>query len=214
MRNFTAELCVLDADDVLEMFWSVLNLGGPAPGGWHQVHDLKVVFTRAGDGATVELPLSGHIAGFHAWYRMRGGMISILPNSFYFNLAAGEWSVYLEGALQDAQPLCLFADAFHDLFHYQAIKDYYERAKAPMLEKLYVTEEDLCALQPFRIYAGVLSLATARTAAIGYRQANRLHQVTLSYADVAEITRPGAAAAAGNPAGSAQLLSYAVALSA
>ena len=75
----------------------MLDLGGPAPGGWHQVHDLKVVFERAGDGATVELPLARHVAGFHAWYRMRGGMISVLPNSFYFNLDAGEWSVSLVG---------------------------------------------------------------------------------------------------------------------
>ena len=89
MKNFTAEVCILDAGDVLELFWSILDLGGPAPGGWHQVHDLKLVLDRAGDGAKVELPLSGHVAGFHAWYRVRGGMVSILPASFYFSLGAG-----------------------------------------------------------------------------------------------------------------------------
>ena len=190
MEHFTAELCVLDAGDVLELFWSVVDLGGPAPGGWHQVHDLKVVFERGGDGATVELPLSDHIAGFHAWYRMRGGMISVLPNSFYFDLAAGEWDVTLVGALQDAQPLCLFADAFHDVFHYRQIKDYYDRAKAPMLEDRFVTEEDLCRLQPFRIAAGALHLDRGRTGSIGYRQGDRLHHVAVSYADVEDVPVP------------------------
>ena len=48
MRQFTAELCVLDAPgEALELFWSILDLGGPAPGGWHQVHDLKVEIGRA-----------------------------------------------------------------------------------------------------------------------------------------------------------------------
>ncbi len=190
MKNFTAELCLLDACEVLELFWSVIDLGGPAPGGWHQVHDLKVVFERAGDGVKVELPLSGHIAGFHAWYRMRGGMISVLPGSFYFNLEAGDWTVSLTGSLQDARPLCLFADAFHDLFHYAAIKDFYEHAKAPMLEKHHVTPEDLSPLQPFRIAAGTLHLEKGRTGAIGYRQANRLHHEPVSYADVANVPVP------------------------
>jgi hypothetical protein len=191
MKHFTAELCVLDAPgEVLELFWSILDLGGPAPGGWHQVHELKVVFERAADAAKVELPLSGHIAGFHAWYRMRGGMISVLPNSFYFNLAAGEWTVSLVGTLQDVQPLCLFADAFHDLFHYTKIKDYYDRAKAPMLADHFVTEEELCPLRPFKIAAGTLTLDKGRTGAIGYRQANRLHQVAVSYADVAHLPAP------------------------
>ena len=212
MRNFTAELCMLDAGEVLELFWSILDLGGPAPGGWHQVHDLRVVLERAGDGAVVTLPLSGHIAGFHAWYRMRGGMISILPNSFYFNLAAGDWSVYLEGTLQDAQPLCLFADAFHDLFHYPAIKDYYDRAKAPMLEKLCVTEEDLCAA------AAVPHLG--RHAAPGHG-AHRRHRLPAGQPPAPGrgvlcgcrgTAGPGRAGAAGHPAGSAQLLPHATAL--
>ena len=190
MVNLTAELCVLDAGEALEMFWSVLDLGGPAPGGWHQVHGLKVVFERACDGAKVELPLSSHIAGFHAWYRMRGGMISILPLSFYFNLEAGDWTVSLTGALQDAQALCLFADAYHDMFHYSRIKDHYERAKVPMLAEHFVTEEDLCPVVPFRIVAGTLRLEHGRTGAIGYRQANRLHQVSVSYADVADVPAP------------------------
>ena len=180
-------------------FWSILDLGGPAPGGWHQVHDLKVVFERAGGGAKVELPLSGHIAGFHAWYRMRGGMISILPQSFYFNLDAGEWTVSLEGSLQDAQPLCLFADAYHDLFHYAKIKDYYDRAKAPMLADHFVTTEDLCPLQPFKIAAGTLTLATGRTGALGYRQANRLHQVAVSYADVTNLPAPAVSVPVATP---------------
>lgn len=191
MKNFTAEVCVLDADGgVLELFWSVLDLGGAAPGGWYQVHDLKLVFERAGDGAKVELPLSSHIAGFHAWYRMRGGMIPILPTSFYFNLDAGEWAVSITGVLQDARPLCLFADAFHDVFHYSLVKDYYERAKAPMLEKHFVTETDLIAPEPFRISVGTFTLAKPRTAPIGYRQANRLHQVAVSFADVAKLPAP------------------------
>lgn len=198
MKDFTAELCILDAGEGLELFWSILDLGGPAPGGWHQVHDLKVVLERSG-GAKVELPLSGHIAGFHAWYRMRGGMISVLPGSFYFNLAAGEWAVYLEGALQDAQPLCLFADAYDDLFHYGYIKDYYERVKAPMLEKHIVTTEDLVPLQPFRIWAGTLSLINARTTPIGYRQANRLHTVSVSYADMASVEVPAIKVPAATP---------------
>jgi hypothetical protein len=189
MTDFAAELCVLDAGDKLELFWSILNLGGAAPGGWHQVHDLTAVFERA-DGMRVVLPLSGHIAGFHAWYRMRGGMISILPNSFYFNLPAGEWTVYAEGTLQDVRALCLFADAFHDLFHYAAIKDYYDRARAPMVEKTYITDEDLCPLQPFRIAAGTFTLAAGRTAPLRDLQANRLHHVAVRYADVAEIPVP------------------------
>ena len=189
-RNFAAEVCILDAGDVLELFWTVLDLGGPAPGGWHQVHDLKLSFERASDGAKVPLPLSGHIAGFHAWYRMRGGMVPVLPCSFYFNLEAGEWAVYLEGALQDVRALCLFADAFDDLFHYHGIKDFYDRAKAPMLQQHYVTEADPCPLEPLRLWAGTLRLATPRTGAIGYRQANRLHQVSVSYADVAAVPVP------------------------
>jgi hypothetical protein len=145
---------------------------------------------RTADGARVELPLTGHVAGFHAWYRMRGGMVSVLPCSFYFGLAAGEWNVWLEGALQDARPLCLFADAFHDLFHYGSIKDYYERARAPMLENHYITEEDLCPRVPFRLPAGTLVLEQGRDAAVGYRQANRLHHVAVSYADVAAVPAP------------------------
>ena len=190
MKNFTAELCVLEAGEALELFWSILELGGPTPGGWHQVHDLKVVLTRTSDNRQVELPLSTHIAGFHAWYRMRGGMISVLPNSFYFNLEAGEWAVTLEGTLQDVQALCLFADAFHDLFHYSGIKDFYDRAKAPMLEKHWVTEEDLCPLQPFRIAAGTLNLTTDRTTAFVDRQFDRLHQVVVRYEDVKDIPAP------------------------
>lgn len=189
MKDFAAELCVLDAGDKLELFWSVLNLGGEAPGGWHQVHDLTVVLERA-DGETMRLPLSGHIAGFHAWYRMRGGMISILPNSFYFNLPAGEWHVYVDGTLQDVRALCSFADAFHDLFHYAAIKAYYDAAKASMLEKRYVTEADLCPLQPFRIAAGELTLAEDRTGDLRDLQANRLHHVAVRFADVKDIPVP------------------------
>lgn len=190
MTDFTAELCIVEAGDVLELFWSVLDLGGPAPGGWHQVHDLKVQFERTADGARVELPLSGHIAGFHAWYRMRGGMVSVLPESFFFNLDAGEWAVSLSGTLQDVQALCLFADSFHDLFHYAAIRDYYQRARAPMLENKYVTDAELCPLQPFRIQAGVLHLAAPHTGAIVDRQINRLHQVAVRYADVAQVPVP------------------------
>ncbi|OPZ24105.1 MAG: hypothetical protein BWZ02_02961 [Lentisphaerae bacterium ADurb.BinA184] len=189
-RGFTAELCILDAGEALELFWSILDLGGPAPGGWHQVHDLKVAFERAADGARVEVPLTGHVAGFHAWYRMRGGMVPVLPCSLYFALAAGEWNVLVEGALQDARPLCLFADAFHDLFHYAAIQDYYERAKAPMLERHFVSEEDPCPREPFRLCAGVLRLDAPRPGPVAYRQANRLHQVAVSYADVACVPVP------------------------
>ncbi len=87
IKNFTAELCVLDAGQSLELFWSILDLGGPAPGGWHQVHDLKVMFLRPADGAEVTVPLSGHIAGFHAWYRMRGGMVPVMPLSFPWEAA-------------------------------------------------------------------------------------------------------------------------------
>jgi len=190
IKNFTAELCVLDAAGALELFWSILDLGGPAPGGWFQVHDLKVVFERVSDSTTVELPLAGHVAGFHAWYRMRGGMISVLPNSLYFNLAAGEWTVTLTGALQDAQPLCLFADAYHDLFHYEHILEFYSRAKEPMLAKFLATQEDLVQPRPFAISAGTLNLENARCAPIGYRQADRLHQVSVSYSDVADLPAP------------------------
>ncbi len=190
MKNFTAEVCIADAGESLELFWSIIDLGGPAPGGWHQVHDLKVVLERAGDGTKVDLPLTSHVAGFHAWYRMRGGMISVLPQSFYFVLDSGDWTVSLEGKLQDAQPLCLFADSFHDMFHYHKIKEYYDRAKAQPVADHFVTDEDLCPLQPFKIAAGVLSLENAHSGPIGYRQANRLHQVSVSYADVAELPAP------------------------
>ena len=190
MKDFAAELCVLDGDGMLELFWSVLDLGGPAPGGWHQVYDLAVVLERAADRKQVKLPLAGHIAGFHAWYRMRGGMVSILPSSFYFNLEAGEWTVSLEGTLQDVQALCLFADAFHDMFHYPNIKKYYDQVKATAVGDHFVTDAELCPLQPFRIQAGVLHLATDRTAPLVDRQANRLHQVAVRYADVKAVPVP------------------------
>ena len=61
-QDFTAEICLLDAGDKLELFWSILELGGPAPGGWHQVLDLKLVFERACDGAKVTTELDAHIA--------------------------------------------------------------------------------------------------------------------------------------------------------
>lgn len=199
IKNFTAELCVLDAGQSLELFWSILDLGGPAPGGWHQVHDLKVMFLRPADGAEVTVPLSGHIAGFHAWYRMRGGMVPVIPLSFYFTLDAGDWTVTLVGALQDARPLCLFADAFDDLFHYANIKSYYERAKAPMLADRHVADADLCPLEPFRIAAGTLRLATGHNGPLVYRQANRLHQVSVSFADVADLPVPAVDIPAATP---------------
>ncbi|MHB9131315.1 MAG: hypothetical protein ACYDBB_09525 [Armatimonadota bacterium] len=190
MKNFGAEICLLDAGDMLELFWSLLDLGGEVPGGWHQVQNLTLVFERAGDGKVVKAPLSDHIAGFHAWYRMRGGMAPILPNSFYLNLEKGEWSVYIEGVLQDVRALCLFADAFDDLFHYSNIKKYYDQIRQPMLEAHHITEDDLTPEESFRIFAGTLSLAEDRLGVIDDKQANRLHHVVVRYEDVLDVPVP------------------------
>ena len=142
---------------MLELFWSIHNLGGEAPGGWHQVLDLKLVFERTSDGATQTVELSSHIAGFHAWYRMRGGMIPVLPTSRYLNLPAGEWTVYLDGTLQDVRALCLFADAFDDMFHYPIIQKFHAKTRAELLAIKHITDEDPAPLLPFHIAAGTLT---------------------------------------------------------
>lgn len=188
--DFGVEVCILDAGDMLELHWTIRNLGGEAPGGWHQVFDLQLTLERTNDGKTVTIPLAGHVAGFHAWYRMRGGMVSILPNSFYFNLEAGEWAVSVTGRLQDARPLCLFADAFDDLFHYQHIQKLYDQVQE-QLRSMHLAATDAAApIVPFRIHAGTFTLASDRTALIRNKQANRLHQVSVSYDDVRSLTAP------------------------
>ncbi len=190
MQDFTAEICLLDAGGMLELFWSIHNLGGEAPGGWHQVLDLKLVFERTSDGATQTVELSSHIAGFHAWYRMRGGMIPVLPTSRYLNLPAGEWTVYLDGTLQDVRALCLFADAFDDMFHYPIIQKFHAKTRAELLAIKHITDEDPAPLLPFHIAAGTLTLAEDFTTPIIDKQANRLQQTAVRYADVAALPAP------------------------
>ena len=189
--NFGVEICILDAEDSLELFWSVFDLGGDAPGGWYQAHNVKLVFERASDGKTVEQDLIGHVAGFHAWYRMRGGMISVLPRSLYLNLGAGEWSVYVTGELQDAQALCLFADAFGDLFHYHYIQQRHDRVRDEVRSARIAGHEDPAPIVPFRIPAGVLALGSDRTGLIRDRQLDRLHQTPVHFSDVEDVPLPG-----------------------
>ena len=188
--NFGAEICILDCGDMLELFWSIFNLGGEAPGGWHQATDLKLCFRRRSDGKTTELDLTGHVAGFHAWYRMRGGMISVLPTSVYFNLETGEWELSVTGQLQNVQALCLFADAFGDLFHEHYIRKYYDQVRGQLLEAHIAGDTDVAPVQPFCIPAGVLELDEDRGAAILDRQANRLHHTSVWYEDVKEMPVP------------------------
>ena len=190
MPDLGVELCLLDAGDALELFWDLQNLGGPAPGGWHQVFDLTVEFVRTGDGQTVRHALTEHTAGFHAWYRMRGGMISVLPLSQYLNLDAGEWTVVLAGELQDAHALCLFADSFGDLFHYSQIDQVYRQAATRLREMKHAADTDVAPRVPCRIEAGRFTLAAPRLGKLQARQANRLHQVAVTFADVRDLPVP------------------------
>ena len=188
--DFGAEVCILDCGDMLELFWSIANLGGEAPGGWHQVHDVRLVFERKSDGRAVTLDLTGHTAGFHAWYRMRGGMTPVLPASFYFNLDAGEWADYVTGGLQDARALCLFADSFGDMYHYGLVRKYYDEARAKTVAAHFAGDTDPAPIEPFRIFAGMLSLSTARTGLIRNKQSNRLHHTPVSWAEVKDVPAP------------------------
>lgn len=188
--DFGVEICLLDGGDMLELFWSIFNLGGDAPGGWHQVTDLTLSFRRRGDGRPVSLVLSAHVAGFHAWYRMRGGMVSVLPNSQYLNLEAGTWEVSVSGKLQDAQPLCLFADAFGDLFHDHYIRDHYREVRDKLCEAHIAATADPAPIESFCIPCGELVLAEGRNAPILGKQANRLHQTAVSYEDVKGTEEP------------------------
>ncbi|MBI2195159.1 MAG: hypothetical protein HYU36_24530 [Planctomycetes bacterium] len=199
MPNLGVEICILDAGDMLELFWRILDIGGEAPGGWHQVHDLTLQFERGSDSKKISVGLAGHVAGFYAWYRMRGGMVSILPNSHYFNLESGEWSIFLEGKLQDAKALCLFADAFGDLFHYSHILRHHSKVRSALMEEHLAAMEDPAPLQPFRLFAGTLKLQGDRTTPIRDRQANRLHQVSVHFSDVKNVPVPRVTPPAATP---------------